>query len=298
MKAIGTVDIPPDTLSAIRDFEHNTTLRAIKLTIQTDKLVIAEKINSQGSPQSDFNGLTSHMNKAEPCFTLVHVPKTGGHAGNVLVIFIPMACPLRTRTAYVQSRSSIEKKLKSTITSGLDSYFIDDLKDFNYSDFEKQNTKDDAALSPEERIEKQALHDAIQESKHPEKKDAFTWKCDAQLTATLKKLATKVGPKIVAGMCEPTGNGLKLCGTGNSLKDIKTDGARYIAMHYQKPGKEGFCFILFCSDSAKPREKMMASTCKQSFISGCKSCGIEFNQQIELRELSEFNDANVERHIK
>jgi twinfilin-like protein len=78
------------------------------------------------------------------------------------------------------------------------------------------------------------------------------------------------------------------------LSEINSSGPRYVAIRYDDNGNDVNIFILFCPDTAPPRQKMMSSTCKHSFLKGCEEIGLKFEKSFEIREGSEFTDAYVD----
>lgn len=296
MSCTANVDIPPETEQALADFKVNESVRGLKLLIQDEKLVIGQKVDVTGTVEQDFDGIVDYLEKSEPAFFIVRLEKTSAHGEFVILVYIPISCPIRPRTIFASSRVPVQRYI-SRVFTGITDYFFDDLKDCNYKDFAKQMKKDDAALSFDERRQKeQAAQNAVAQIQLPEH-DSFTWECDADLLEALKKLAAKEGPHFVAGMGDLQGNGVKFAGTGESIEDLKADAPRYVAIRYDDNGEEKLYFLLYCPDTAKPREKMMSSTCKASFIKGCKDCGIEFVQNLEIRDKDEFNDTNLDKLI-
>lgn len=296
MSCTANVDIPAETETALANFKGKDSVRALKLVIEDEKLVVKQEIEVTGSIEQDFDGLVDYMEKAEPSFMIVRLEKTSAHGEFVLLVYIPVSCPIRPRTIFASSRVPVQRYI-SRVFTGITDFFFDDLKECRYADFAKQSKKDDAALSFDERKQREeATQMAVAQVQLPQH-DTFTWELDAELKSALEKMAQKTGPRFVAGMGDLQGNGVKFAGSGETIEDIRAEAPRYVAIRYDDNGEDKLYFLLYCPDTAKPREKMMSSTCKASFLKGCKECGIEFVQNLEIRDKDEFDDTNLDKLI-
>ena len=290
------VNIPPEVDQTIANFKNETSKRALKLIMEDETLRVDREIDCAGTYEQDFDSLPDYIEAKQPCFLLTRLEKTVAHGEYVLLVYIPLGCPIRPRTIFTTSRLTVQRYI-SRIYTGITDFFFDDVKDCNYKSFVQQTKKDDAALSFEEILEKKEHQEqAVAQVQLPEH-DAFTWPLDDDLKELLQQMANKEGPRIVAGMGSPTGDGVKLAGTGEQIADVQSPSPRYVAVRYNNNGEDKFYFVLYCPDTARPREKMMSSTCKASFLKGCTEVGLAFEQNFDIRDEKEFTDANLETLI-
>ena len=290
------VNILPETEEAIASFKNDTSKRALKLIMEEETLKIAQTIDCTGSYDQDFDALVDYLEPKQPAFLLTRLEKTAAHGDYVLLVYIPLGCPIRPRTIFTTSRLTVQRYI-SRIYTGITDFFFDDVKECNYKAFVQQTRKDDAALSFDEILQKREQQEqAVAQVQLPQH-DTFTWELDDDLKELLKQMVNKEGPRIIAGMGSPTGEGVKLAGSGDQIADIQSSSPRYVAVRYNDNGEDKYYFVLYCPDTARPREKMMSSTCKASFLKGCKEVGLEFVQNFDIRDEKEFTDANLETLI-
>ena len=250
------ISIDDAVLQTLVAFKGDASKRAIKLIIEDEQLKAADTIAVSGTYQADFDSLQDNFEPKSPAFMIVRLEKTIAHPEFVLIVFIPTGCPVRPRTIFASARVPVQRRL-SQIFTGIVDYFIDDIKELVYDTF-------------------------INVSK------------DDELQGLLKTFASGSGPRVVAGKASDTGGAISLAGTGEALGDINNSGPRYIAIRYNDNGTEIKVFMLYCPDTAPARQKMMSSTCKHSFLKGCKEAGLEFDKTFEVRDVSEFTDAHLD----
>ena len=224
---------------------------------------------------------------------VVRLEKTSTTPEYLLIIYIPPSCPVRSRTIFASSRVPVQRHLNQSFMD-LGDYFVDDIKDVNFKTYEQVTRKDTNAMSYDEiRASQDAQETAVAQVQLPQH-DAFTWPVADDLLALLKDFNAGSGPRIVAGQASPTGGAISVGGTGDSLNDIDSGSPKYCAIRYDNKGTEIKIFLLFCPDTAKSREKMMSSTCKASFMKGCKEIGLEFEKNFEVRDKRDFTDENLD----
>lgn len=296
MSCTANVNIPKETEEEIVNFKTNTGLRAIKLVMEEENLKCEKTIEVTGSYEQDFDALSDYIEEKQPCFILTRLEKTVAHGEFVILVYIPTGCPIRPRTIFASSRVPVQRYI-SRIYTGITDYFFDDVKECTYKQFVQINKKDDSALSFDEILQKREQTEAAVASVQLPQHDSFEWELDEDLKEMINKLVAKEGPKIVAAIGSPKGEGVKLAESGDSLDDISKSSPRYVAVHYVKGDEDKYYFILYCPDTARPREKMMSSTCKASFIKGCKDLGLTFEKNFDIRDEDEFNDDNLEKLI-
>lgn len=287
------IEISEELNKALMEFKGDNTKRAIKLSIENETLIPVQTIPVISTPEEDFDTLGDYLNSKEPSFMVVRLAKTSSTPEYLLIIFIPSACPVRARTIFASSRVPVQRHLNQSFMD-LGDYFVDDVKDINFKTYELVTRKDTNAMSYDEiRAAQDAQETAVAQVQLPQH-DAFTWPVADDLKALLTDFNAGSGPKIVAGQASPTGGAISIGGTGDSLSDIDNGSPKYCAIRYDDKGNELKLFLLFCPDTAKSREKMMSSTCKASFIKGCKEVGLEFDKQFEVRDTRDFTDENLD----
>jgi twinfilin-like protein len=296
MSHSANVNISKETEEAIVNFKTDTSLRAIKLVMDEENLICEKKIPVEGSYEQDFDLLVDHIEDMQPCFLLTRLEKTSAHEAFVILVFIPTGCPIRPRTIFASSRVPVQRYI-SRIYTGITDYFFDEKKECTYEQFVHINKKDESALSFEEILQKKEQAAQTVGQVALPTAESFEWDLDEDLKEMVKKLVAKEGPKVVSAIGSPKGEGVKLGETGDSLDDIPKSLPRYVAVHYTNKGEDKYFFIYYCPDTAPPREKMMTSTCKASFLKGCKDLGLEFEKNFDIRDEDEFNDEHLENLI-
>lgn len=287
------IEIGDELNQALIDFKGDTTKRAIKLSIDKETLVPVQTIPVISTPEQDFDSLGDYLNPKEPSFMVVRLEKTSTTPEYLLIIYIPPSCPVRARTIFASSRVPVQRHLNQSFMD-LGDYFVDDINDVNFKTYEQVTRKDTNAMSYDEiRASQDAQETAVAQVQLPQH-DAFTWPVADDLTALLKDFNAGSGPKIIAGQASPTGGAISVGGSGDSLNDIDSTSPKYCAIRYDNNGTEIKVFLLYCPDTAKSREKMMSSTCKASFMKGCKEVGLEFDKNFEVRDKRDFTDENLD----
>ena len=287
------ISIDDAVLQTLVAFKGDASKRAIKLIIEDEQLKAADTIAVSGTYQADFDSLQDNFEPKSPAFMIVRLEKTIAHPEFVLIVFIPTGCPVRPRTIFASARVPVQRRL-SQIFTGIVDYFIDDIKELVYDTFINVSKKDSSAMSLDELREKEDAQEATVGQVQLPTHDTFTWPVDDELQGLLKTFASGSGPRVVAGKASDTGGAISLAGTGEALGDINNSGPRYIAIRYNDNGTEIKVFMLYCPDTAPARQKMMSSTCKHSFLKGCKEAGLEFDKTFEVRDVSEFTDAHLD----
>ena len=287
------ISIDDAVLQTLVAFKGDASKRAIKLIIEDEQLKATDTIPVSGTYQADFDSLQDNFEPKSPAFMVVRLEKTIAHPEFLLIVFIPTGCPVRPRTIFASARVPVQRRL-SQIFTGIVDYFVDDIKELVYETFINVSKKDSSAMSLDELREKEDAQEATVGQVQLPTHDTFTWPVDDELQGLLKTFAGGGGPKVVAGKASDTGGAISLAGTGEALGDIDNSGPRYIAIRYNDNGTEIKVFMLYCPDTAPARQKMMSSTCKHSFLKGCKEAGLEFDKTFEVRDVSEFTDAHLD----
>jgi twinfilin-like protein len=283
------IEVGDSVLGALTLFKSNPSQRGLKLVVEVESLVAKEVIPASASYEADFNGLKSHLDPREPAFIVTRLRKTAAHSEFVLVVFIPTGCPVRPRTIFASGRVPVQRRIVQMFP-GMTDYFVDDIRDMGYAQFLRAKRTDDAPLTVEEHLRKGEAADFAVGAVRLPTHDSFTWPVDDSLRTRLVTFTSGSGPSVVAGMASPTGSAISFAGQGASLSEIDGSQPRYVAIRFNKRGVSKNFFVIYCPDTAHPRQKMMMSTCKQSFLKVCKEIGLAFEQTFEIRDASEFSD--------
>jgi twinfilin-like protein len=290
------IEIGDSVVQTLVSFKNDPSKRAVKLTLDGESLVATNVIPAGPSYKADFDGLQDQLDPREPSFIITRVEKTAAHSEYVLVVFIPPGCPVRPRTIFASGRIPVQRRLAQIFT-GLADYFIDDIRELSYDQFLTVSRRDESALSAEEILLKREASDSSVAVVELPQHDSFTWPVDEALRALLVQFAAGGGPSVIAGMASPTGGAISLAGQGSSLSQIDGSQPRYIAIRYNTRGVEQKFFLLYCPDTAHPRQKMMSSTCKQSFLKACGEIGLAFDKTFEIRDAPDFSDDHFDELV-
>ena len=293
MSNAALIEIGDDVTSQLADFKGDESKRAIQLTIENEVLQVVKTVPATSSMENDFDGLQDILNQAQPSYIIIHLKKCPEYPEFVLIVFIPPKCPIRPRTIFASSRSTVQRYLNQIFVN-LGDYFVDNIEEVTFRSFLQVTTNDESSMTIDEiQQKKESQENTVSQVSLPTH-DTFTWPVADELLDLLRQFASGSGPTVVAGKASNTGGAISVAGTGNSLSDIDNSAPRYIAVNYDNKGQKLKVFVLYCPDNAKSREKMMSSTCKHSFIKGCKEVGLEFDKFFEIRDERDFNDSNLD----
>ncbi|KAH0788074.1 actin depolymerizing protein [Histomonas meleagridis] len=293
MSNAALIEIGDDVTSQLANFKSDESKRAIQLTIENEVLQVVRTVPATSSMENDFDGLQDILEQSKPSYIIIHLKKDPDYPEFVLIVFIPPKCPIRPRTIFASSRSTVQRYLNQIFVN-LGDYFVDNIAEVTFKAFLHVTTKDEASMTIDEiQQKKEAQENTVSQVSLPTH-DTFTWPVADDLLDLLRQFASGSGPTVVAGMASNTGGAISTAGTGNSLSDIDNSAPRYIAINYDNKGEKLKVFVLYCPDNAKSREKMMSSTCKHSFIKGCSEVGLEFDKFFEIRDERDFNDSNLD----
>jgi twinfilin-like protein len=293
MTNAAVIEVPDSVIQDLVSFKTDNAKRAVKLTITNEVLVTEKVVPTKGSTQADFDALQELLNPAAPSFILTRLEKSVSHPEYVLVVYIPPSCPVRPRTIFASGRVPVQRRLTQIFT-GLGDYFIDSVKELTYDQYLGVTKTDEGAMSYEERQIKLDSQEAVVGQVQLPAHDSFTWPVDQGLKDLLTKFKAGSGPRFVAGKASDTGGAIAIAGTAEALEDIDASGPRYIAIRYNDKGTERNVFLLYCPDTAHARQKMMSSTCKQSFLKGCTEVGLEFENTYEIRDTDAFTTGTLD----
>lgn len=263
-------------------------LRAVKYTIDGESLVTDTEIPACGSAEQDFDALQDYLQPEQPAFIIARLEEDLQIPKYVMVIFIPPRCPIKPRTIFASSRVPVHNHFANVFTN-LKNYFVDSIGEITFRQMRQQFVQDDSALSFEEREKIVESRQATVAAGALPQHDQFVWPCSDELHARLKTFAGGQGPRVVAGSAKEGGEGIDVGGVCESLDDLERKQPLYIAVRVD--GKS--VFVLYCPDTARPRQKMVSSTCKYSFIRACEDDGVTFEAQFDIREESDLTDAHL-----
>lgn len=296
MSNAAVIEIDDSVTPQLAALKTDSSIRAIQLTIEKEVLKVVQSIPATEDMQADFDGLQGYLSPKEPAYFVAHLGRSPDHAEYVLIVHIPVGCPIRPRTIFASSRSFVEKYL-GHIFNGIGNYFVDDARELTFSTFLGATVRDESSMTYDEiQMRDEQLSATVSQVSLPTH-DTFTWPVTDDLKELLRAFAQGSGPRVVAGQASNTGGAISTSGTGESLADIDSAAPRYIAIRCDNKGTEVKVFVLYCPDSAKSREKMMSSTCKASFLKGCAEVGLTFDKTFEIRDPSDFSDANLDALI-
>lgn len=290
MSCTAIVNISPECNDAITQFKTDSSKRAIKLNIVDEVLTPVETIDVNGNEEQDFDALGDHLESNAPAFMIVRLGKSVSHPEYLFLVYIPPSSPIRPRTIFASSRVPVQRHI-ATLFSSLGDYFVDRINEIQWSQYMQITRKDESAYSYDEiQLKLDSQEQAVAQVQLPQH-DSFTWPVADDLKSLLKQMASGEGPRVIAGAASDRGEAISIGSTGEQLDDIQAKSPRYVAIRYSP---EMNVFVLFCPDTAKPREKMMSSTCKHSFLVGCEECGLKFAKSFDVRDPSELNESNLE----
>jgi len=142
------ITLSDDLSSTISSLRVSESIRAIKICIEDEKLVLKKETNSQGSWEDDYNtSVLSMLNEKDPCFILYRfdVRNPDGMFMWLLIAYVPDFAQVRAKMLYASTRSTLKREFGDSLVQ--DELFGTTPDDVNLDGFRKHK-KSESAPAP------------------------------------------------------------------------------------------------------------------------------------------------------
>jgi len=272
----------------------------LKIAIESETFKKTATGKATGSRKSDFDAVRGVLEERKPCYVLMRSQQEGKW---VLILYVPELSFVRDKMVFASSLSSLRDGLGAS--SFANDYSISSPKECSLEEYEhgNQEVHEKAVMT----IQEQLRHDAQNESAMSMGEAKVSAMLDIPINVSdeakqsMEKLKNGSADSVLFRM-NPDTEVLEVDSAGN----MKIDGItakfpksepRFVihnfAHEHDGQKAKSFVFFYFCPDVAKPRLKMMYSSCKGVVIKLALACGIDLKKNLEASEPNEITPAVV-----
>jgi len=280
--------------------QDDKSLLFLKITIESETFKKSSSGKSTGSRKTDFEAVRAVLEERKPCYILMKASQEGKW---VLIMYVPELAYVRDKMVFASSMSALKEGLGTSIF--LNDFSISTPKECTLEEFNHGNQE--IAEKDVMTIQEQLKHDAQNESalSMGEAKvsamidipikvsDEATQSMDKLLKGSVDSVLYRMNPDSEVLEVDTSGN-LKI--EAITAKFPKNE-PRFVIHNFahDRDGQKAksFVFFYFCPDVAKPKLKMMYSSCKGIVIKLALNSGIELKKNLEASEPNEITPAVV-----
>jgi len=281
--------------------QEDRSILFIKIQIDSEEFKKTGSGKVTGSRKTDFEAVKAALEDKKPCYILMKAAQEGKW---LLVMYVPPLAFVREKMVIASSLSALKQGLTPSV-------FLNN--DFSISS-PSECTLDEYNHGSQEVSEKDVM--TIQEQlKHDAQNESVLSMGESKVSAMLDvpiKLndeATKSMDKLLKGTVDsviyrmnPDSEVLEVDTAGNMKVEAITtkfpkSEPRFVIHNFghDHDGRKAksFVFFYFCPDVAKPKLKMMYSSCKGVVIKVALAAGIDLKKNLEASEPNEITSAVV-----
>jgi len=283
-------------VSAIED----KTLLYIKINIENEAFKKTGSGKVTSARKTDFDAIRAVLEDKKPCYVVMRSSQEGKW---VLVMYVPENAYVREKMVLASSMSSLKEGLGNSHFLG--DFSISTPKECTLEEYQHSNAE--IAQKEVMTIQEQLKHDAQNESALSMGEAKVSAMLDVPIkvsdeaSATMSKLLQGSVDTVLLRM-NPESEVLEVDSSGNLKIEAITakfpkNEPRFVihnfAHDHEGHKAKAFVFFYFCPDVAKPRLKMMYSSCKGIVIKLALQCGIDLKKNLEASDPSEITPAVV-----
>jgi len=295
------INVNEDIKKAFKAAQDDKSILFIKIQIESEEFKKAGSGKATASRKGDFDAVKAALDEKKPCYVLMRAPQEGKW---LLIMYVPPLAFVRDKMVIASSLAALKQGLSTSVFLNND-FSISSPSECTSEEFEhgaKEVVEKDVMT-----IQEQLKHDAQNESalSMGEAKvsamvdmpikltDEATQSMDKLLKGTVDTVLYRMNPDSEALEVDTAGN-LKI--EAITAKFPKNE-PRFVIHNFahDRDGHKAksFVFFYFCPDIAKPKLKMMYSSCKGIVIKVALSAGIDLKKNLEASEPNEINAAVV-----
>jgi len=280
--------------------QEDKSLLYIKISIESEafKKTASGKLTS--SKKTDFESVRAALEERKPCYIIMRATQEGKW---VLILYVPELSYVRDKMVFASSVSALKDGLGTS--SFLADFSISSPKECTLEEFNHDNQE--IAQKDIMTIQEQLKHDAQNESalSMGESKvsamldvpiklsDEATLSMDKLLKSSVDTVLYRMNPDSEVLEVDTSGN-LKIEAiTAKFPKNEPRFVIHSFAHDHDGHKIKSFVFFYFCPDVAKPKLKMMYSSCKGIVIKVALAAGIDLKKNLEASEPNEITAAVV-----
>jgi len=280
--------------------QEDKSLLYIKITIESETFKKVSTGKSTASRKTDFEAIRGVLEERKPCYVLMRASQEGKW---VLVMYVPELAYVRDKMVFASSVSALKEGLGTS--SFLSDFSISTPKECTLEEFNHGNAE--IAQKDVMTIQEQLKHDAQNESvlSMGESKvsaiidlpinvsDEAKQSMDKLLKGTVDTVMLRMNPETEVLEVDTSGNFKIEAITAKFPKNEPRFVIHNFSHDYEGHKAKAFVFFYFCPDIAKPRLKMMYSSCKGIVIKLALGSGIDLKKNLEASEPNEITPAVV-----
>jgi len=287
--------------SAFVAVQEDPSLLYLKITIESETFKKGSTGKSTGSRKTDFQAIKGVLEPKKPCYVLMRAQDSSKW---VLILYVPELAFVRDKMVFASSMSALKEGLGNSQFIG--DFSISTPEECTVEEYE--HTVKEVSQKDVMTIQEQLKHDAQNESilSMGESKVSamidIPIKVSDEAKASLEKVGKGTVDTVIYRM-NPDTEVLEVDTAGN-LGKIEAITAKFpkaeprFVIHNFPHDHDGqkaksFVFFYFCPDVAKPRLKMMYSSCKGIVIKLALQAGIDLKKNIEASQPDEITPSVV-----
>jgi len=267
----------------------------VKIAIESEsfKKTATGKVTS--SRKTDFDAVREVLEDRKPCYVLL---KSTQETKWILILYVPELCLVRDKMVFASSLASLRDGLGAS--SFIGDFSISTKKECSVEEYEHANQ--DVHEKTVMTIQEQLRHDAQTESALGMGEAKVSAMIDIPINVSedakqaMEKLKSGSVDTVLLRM-NPDSEVLEVDTSGNMKIDAITakfskSEPRFVIHNFphEHDGQrtKSFVFFYFCPNVAKPRLKMMYSSCKGIVIKLALASGLDLKKNIEASEPNEI----------
>jgi len=281
--------------------QEDKSLLFLKVQIDSEEFKKTGSGKVTGSRKSDFEAVKASLEEKKPCYILMKASQEGKW---LLVMYVPPLAFVREKMVIASSLASLKQGLPASVFLNND-FSISSPSECTLEEYEHgtKEVNEKAVMT----IQEQLKHDAQNESalSMGESKvsamidipiklsDEAQQSMDKLLKGSVDTVLYRMNPDTEVLEVDTAGN-LKI--EAITAKFPKNE-PRFVIHNFAHDNDghkaKAFVFFYFCPDVAKPKLKMMYSSCKGIVIKVALSAGIDLKKNIEASEPNEITPSVV-----
>jgi len=269
-------------------------VRAIKIVVQDERLVLAEEQEATPEINADFAALQK-LTSDSPCLIVVRMADAENTEKWLLVAWTPEASHVRDKMLYASSRAIVQKALNNPYF--VKDYFVSTTDELDYDRYMQSSQEETEASRPYTEQERLQQEERAME-KDTSSKSRGMADLPIQLAPGAQQILEKFGAQDASCSCvelsvddqEQVQAKVLDCSTPSGLQPLMADSPRYYALWFNKQ----LYFFMSVPENSHVKLKMKCATLKSSVIGNLKVCLADPDQnitQVEVRSPEDVTDS-------
>jgi len=295
------ISVNEEIKKAFKAAQEDKSVLFIKVQIDSEEFKKTGSGKVTASRKTDFEAVKASLEDKKPCYILM---KAGQDGKWLLIMYVPPLAIVREKMVIASSLASLKQGLSASVFLNND-FSISSPSECTVEEYE-HGTKE-VAEKDVMTIQEQLKHDAQNESvlSMGESKvsammdipiklsDEATQSMEKLLKGTVDTVLYRMNPDTEALEVDTSGNFKIEAITAKFPKNEPRFVIHNFPHDHEGHKAKAFVFFYFCPDVAKPRLKMMYSSCKGIVIKVALAAGVDLKKNLEASEPNEITPAVV-----